>query len=62
MYLLEAVSSSREYVFRWIQGTVRTLISDIGFLHHLLPLFVIGIAISAIFLGIKIIRSLTWGS
>lgn len=58
--LIEAVTSGLTTVISWI-GTVVTAVTT-GALKDLLPLFAIGIAISAVLLGIKVIRSIVWGA
>ena len=60
--MLEAVSSGITTVISWIGTVVNALISTSGELNALLPLFAIGIAISAILLGVKIVRSIVWGA
>lgn len=60
MLLLDAVTSSLSTVIQWIGVVTSHLIN--GSLKHLLPLFAIGIAISAILLAVKIIRSVVWGA
>lgn len=59
--MLEAVTSGITTVIGWI-GTVITSITTGGALAELLPLFAIGISISAILLGVKVIKSIVWGS
>lgn len=58
--MIEAVSSGLTTVIGWI-GSVVTAVTT-GDLNDLLPLFAIGIAISAVMLGIKVIRSIVWGA
>lgn len=58
--MVEAVTSGLTTVIGWI-GTVVTSVTT-GDLKELLPLFAIGIAISAVLLGIKVIRSIVWGA
>lgn len=58
--MIEAVSSGLTTVIGWI-GSVVTAVTT-GDLKDLLPLFAIGIAISAVMLGIKVIRSIVWGA
>ena len=63
--LLDAVTSAIGTVIEWIGIVLNALIGTGetgGALAALLPLFAIGIAISAIMLGIKIIKSFIWGS
>lgn len=58
--MLEAVTSGIGTVIGWV-GSVITAITS-GGLSVLLPLFAIGIAISAILFGIKCIKSVVWGA
>ena len=60
--MLEAVSSGMTTVISWVSTVVNALLSTNGQLAELLPLFAIGIAISAVLLGVKLIRSLVWGA
>ena len=60
--MLEAVTSALTTVIGWVGSVVTAMISENGALAPLLPLFAIGIAISALLFGIKAIRSVTWGS
>ena len=60
--MLAAVTSGIQSVVTWV-GTVITALTDSeGALNALLPLFAIGIAISAVLLGVKIIKSVVWGA
>lgn len=60
--MLAAVTSALTTVIDWIGTVVDALIGEAGALTELLPLFAIGIAISAFLLGIKAIKSLIWGA
>lgn len=60
--MLEAVTSALTTVIGWVGSVVTAMVSENGALSALLPLFAIGIAISALLFGIKAIRSVTWGS
>lgn len=60
--MLDAVTSGLSTVITWIGSVVTALTSSGGALAGLLPLFAIGIAISAILLGVKMIKSLVWGA
>lgn len=60
--MLEAVTSGIGTVIGWVGTVVDSLVGTDGALAALLPLFAIGVAISAILLGIKIIRGMIWGS
>lgn len=60
--MLEAVGSTMTTVISWVSTVVDALITSGGALSELLPMFAIGISISAILLGVKLIRSLIWGA
>ncbi len=60
--MLEAVTSGITTVIGWVGTVVDALVTTDGQLSTLLPLFGIGIAISAILLGVKICRSIIWGA
>lgn len=60
--MLEAVTSGITTVIAWIKSVVDALVTTEGALNELLPLFAIGVAISAVLLGVKLIRSLIWGA
>ena len=57
---MNAVGSALTTVIGWVGDVVTALTT--GELVSLLPLFAIGISISALLLGVKIIRSFTWGN
>lgn len=58
--MVAAVTDALSQVITWC-GTVITAITT-GSLSALLPLFAIGIAISALLLGVKIVKSIVWGA
>ena len=58
--MLAAVTSAISDVIGWVGTVITGLVS--GDLADLLPLFAIGIAVSAVLLGIKIIKSVVWGA
>lgn len=60
--MLEAVTSGLTTVIGWVGTTVDALVTTDGELSALLPLLAIGIAVSALMLGVKAIRSFTWGA
>lgn len=60
--MLDAVTSGMSSVLSWVGSVITALTSSNGALNALLPLFAIGIAISAVLLGIKIIKSVVWGA
>lgn len=60
--MLAAVTSGITSVIGWVGTVITALTGENGQLASLLPLFAIGIAISAVLLGIRIIRSVVWGA
>lgn len=62
MDLMTAVGSAITSVLGWIGSVIDSLITAEGDLYALLPLFAVGIAISAVMLGVKMIRSFIWGA
>lgn len=60
--MLEAVTSALTTVIGWVGTVIKALTSTDGQLAELLPLFAIGVAISALMLGVKVIRGFTWGA
>lgn len=58
--MLDAVTSGLTTVISWV-GSVVTAVTT-GSLSALLPLLAIGVAVSALMLGIKAIRSFIWGA
>lgn len=59
--MLNAVTQAIGTVIGWVGTVIDALMAD-GTLNALLPLFAIGIAISAVLLGVKIIKSVVWGA
>lgn len=60
--MLEAVGSALMTVIGWVGTVVDALVGEAGELKELLPLLAIGVAISALMLGIKAIKSFIWGA
>lgn len=60
--MMEAVTSGLSTVIDWVGTVVSALVTTDGKLSALLPLLAIGIAISALMLGVKAIKSFTWGT
>lgn len=60
--MLEAVTSGITTVIGWVGTVISSLLGEAGELTELRPLFAIGISISAILLGVKIIKSFVWGA
>lgn len=60
--MMEAVTSALTTVIDWVGTVVSALVTADGKLSALLPLLAVGIAISALMLGVKAIKSFTWGT
>ena len=60
--MLEAVTSAITTVLGWVGTVIDSLLATEGDLNALLPLLAVGIGISAIMLGVKVIRSFVWGA
>lgn len=60
--MMEAVTTALGTVIDWVGTVVSALVTSEGALSALLPLMAIGIAISALMLGVKAIKSFAWGS
>lgn len=58
--MMSAVTSALTTVIGWC-GTVVTAVLS-GELSELLPLLAVGVAISALMLGVKCIKSFAWGT
>lgn len=60
--MLEFVTTGIGTVIGWIGTVVTSIVGSTGQLKELAPLFAIGISISAILLGVKIVKSIVWGA
>lgn len=57
-----AVTAALTTVIGWVGTVVTALTGETGALAPLLPLLAVGIAVSALMLGVKAIRSFAWGA
>lgn len=57
-----AVTTALGQVLDWMGEVITSLTTEAGELNPLLAMFAVGIAISAVMLGIRIVRSLVWGA
>ena len=60
--MLAEVTSALTTVITWVGSVVTALTGETGALKELLPLFAIGISVSALMLGVKAIKSFVWGA
>lgn len=59
--MIEAVTTALSTVIGWCGTVLDSIIGTEGELNALLPLFAVGISISALLLGIKVMRGFVWG-
>lgn len=59
--MIDAVTTALGTVITWCGTVITALTGTSGALAPLLPLFAVGIAISALLFGIKAIRAIVWG-
>ena len=60
--MLEAVTTALATVIEWVGSVVTALVTTDGALSALLPLLAVGVAVSALMLGVKAIKSFIWGA
>lgn len=60
--MLEAVTTALTTVIGWVGTVVSALTTSEGQLSALLPLLAVGVAVSALMLGVKAIKSFIWGA
>ena len=60
--MMDAVTTALGTVVSWVGTVLTALTSSTGALNGLLPLFAIGIAISAFLFALNGIRKVTWGA
>lgn len=60
--MLAEVTTALTTVIGWVGTVVTALTGESGELSSLLPLMAVGIAISALMLGVKAIKSFAWGT
>ena len=60
--MIAQVTTALGTVIDWVGTVVSSLTSTDGDLSALLPLWAIGVAISGLLLGVKIIKSFAWGT
>lgn len=60
--MIAEVGNALGTIIEWVGTVITALTGEAGELTALLPLWAIGVAISALMLGIKVIRSFAWGN
>ena len=59
--MIEAVTSALTDVIGWVGTLITAITGAEGQLNQLLPLLAVGIAVTVIFLGVKVVKSFSWG-
>lgn len=60
--MVEAVTTGLTTVIGWVGTVIDAMTTTDGQLAELLPLFAVGIAISAVLLGVSVIKKVVWGA
>lgn len=60
--MISAIGDAFTGVIGWVGDYVSALVGAEGALKELLPVFAIGIGVSVLMLGIKAVKSMTWGA
>lgn len=60
--MMSAVTTALGTVIEWVGTVVTALVGADGALKDLLPLLAVGVAVSALMLGVKAIKSFIWGA
>ena len=60
--MMAAVTAALGDVISWCGTVLTAVVGESGGLHDLLPLWAVGIAISGLMLGIRVMRGFAWGN
>lgn len=63
--MIAAVTTALTDILGWVKTVIDSILTtgeQAGALNALLPLFAVGIGISVLFLGVKVIKSIVWGA
>ena len=60
--MLESITSTLGTVISWFGTVMQAIIGADGALNDAWPLLAVGIAISLVLLGIKVVRKFAWGA
>lgn len=60
--LLSEVGTTLTTVLGWFGDIIKAMVTTDGDLNGLFPLLALGIVISVVFAGIKLVRSFAWGA
>lgn len=60
--MLEAITSALATVLDWFGTVITSLVTTDGDLNALLPIFAVGICVSLVMIGVKVVRRIAWGA
>ena len=60
--MIAAIGSATSSVIQWVGSVVGSITTESGAMHELLPIFGIGIGVTVLMLGIRVLRGFTWGN
>lgn len=60
--MISAIGSAFTGVIGWVGEFINALVGAEGALKEMLPVFAIGVGVSVLMLGIKAVKSMTWGA
>lgn len=60
--MIAAVTEAFTGVLGWVGSFVDALVTTEGSLNALLPLFAIGIAVSVVYMVVRVVKSVIWGA
>lgn len=60
--MIAAVTEAFTGVLGWVGSFVDALVTTDGSLNALLPLFAIGIAVSVVYMVVRVVKSVIWGA
>lgn len=60
--MLTEVGTALTEIIGWAGDVLSAVVTESGALHALLPLWAVGIAVSGVMLGIRIMRGFAWGN
>lgn len=61
MNLINQVQSILTIVIGWVGDVIGHMVGEAGELAELAPLWLVGVAVSALLLGVKVLRTFSWG-
>lgn len=60
--MMASIGNALTSVISWVGQVVSAITAEAGALSELLPIFGIGIGVTVLMLGIRVLRGFTWGN